>query len=342
MAKNKVDTANLAVGYWGRNPATHIAALQQPQKVIALNLDKIMAMGLPYNVWARLNAASEPRSIQCTCWRDTTQQSDTQCTQCYGMRWQPGFLKFGFRTTFYSAAHQDLTLTNLVQITDKTPYRFQIAPGALSGNWVSPTYLVADINVGRWDFHLDAPLRFPTNTVLTEFSIDNGSSYQVIANLPTVNPQFGGTIRFRVTLSRVAATDKSPLFEILRARFPVVPSFRKTDANPGEILLLKTWDTDKFLRESSGKSVESQGEKYWTMPLNYFDQRIAAESQDTVLNADHFLEEARGPETGVRYVSTQHAYSRTFKMFTRQEFMMRRLKGEAVDKTIGEALSRVW
>jgi hypothetical protein len=342
MAQQKIKGAPLATGYWGRNPSSHIAAVEIPQKVLALHRDKILAMGLPFNLWQRLQTASEVRSVQCTCWRDTTQQGDVQCLQCHGMRWQPGFLRFGYRTTFYSAAHTDLTFTSIAQITANTPYRLALTGTNLTGQIVTPTFTVPSTNYGTWSYHLDAPIRATGNTVVAEFTVNGGTTWQDITNLPTVNPQLGAVIQFRFTLTRVAAADKSPLFEIFRARYPAVPPIRSGDVNPGEILLIKTWDVDKFMREQMGKSTQSQGEKYWTLPLNYFDTTLTPESMSTVLGPDHFLEEARGPEVGVRYVSTQHSYSRTFKMFTRQEFLMRRVVGEAGDPKLGESLMKVW
>lgn len=344
MAQNKLPGFGLAVGYWGRNGSQHIQALQTAQRVLVLNRDKIQAMGLPFNVWTRLTTASEPRSVQCSCFRETTQQSDSPCLSCYGMRWQPGFLRFGYRTTFYSSIHTDLTLTGVVKDTVNTPNRLVLAPGVLTGTIVTPPFAIPDTNLGTWTAKLDAFARDQANTILGEFSLDGGLTWTALVALGTVgnNPTLGGTIQFRITMTRPAATTKSPMFEVIRARYPVISPMRKEDMAPGEILLLKTWDIEKFVRDPQGKSAQSQGEKYWTLPLNLFDPRIAQETKDSLLGPDHFLEDARGVQAGTRFVSTQHAYSRTFKIFTRQEFNMRQLVGEQGNQLLGEALAKVW
>lgn len=344
MTRLKVPGANLAVGYWGRRPDTHVQALQIPEKVLALNFDKIRTLGLAFKLYTRLTGLSEPRSIQCSCFSDTAQQSDSPCLSCYGMCYQPGYLKFGHRTLFYSSTHTDMKLNNLQLNTVVTPYRLQLTPTALSGSIVTPPFPIVDINLGTWEFKLDTSLRDPANIILGEFSIDAGAKYYDLSLLGTVgyNPTITQTIQFRVTLSRPGLNTKSPVFEILRARYPIIPPLRYSDMNPGEILLLKTWDVERYVREKMGNSTENVGQHYWTLPLHFFDRTIDRESKEAALSKDHFVEEARGPEAGTRYISTKHQYSRTFKAFTSQSFDLRRVIGDLGDTNSGESTCRVW
>lgn len=347
MAGQKIRGAPNAVGYWGRDAATHIAALQTSERVLALNRDKVFAMGLPFHLWTRLITPTLPHEVQCSCWKDTTQQSDAPCLSCYGLRYQPGYYRFGYHTIFSSSTHNDLVLTNIELNKTITPFRLQLAAGATTGTILMPSYTVTNTNLGQWEARLDAFPRAGGNTVVGEFTVDGGVSWQPLSSLGLYgyNPTLGGAIQFRVTMTRPTSATVSPLFEILRARFPIVPSPRTRNpdpAVPGDILILKTWDQEKFRREMAGQQTETDGERFWTLPLTFFDPSINRETFAAVLGPDHFLEEAKGPEAGVRYVSTKHSYSRTFKMFTRQEFNLRRVVGQAGQKTLGEGIMRVW
>jgi hypothetical protein len=356
--KLKVAKAWMAPGYWGRDPTTHIQALQTAERVLALNYDKVRAMGLPFRLWTRITDPVGDRVKQCSCWNDTAKQSDVPCYSCYGNRFMPGFLKFNYITTFYSSIDTDLTLTNIVPERTITPFRLTLAPNATVGHIVTPPYTVPRTVYGPWETRTDAYPRDPSNLITTEWSTDGGFNWQPIQLLgssPQYNPRAGTDIMFRVTLYRPTLQQKAPLFEIVRARFPYVPPFRvmtaptpgtpfyhQDDCWPGEILILKTWDQERFRREQSGNRTETEGQRYWTIPLNYFNQEIERETPKAALGKDHFLEESRGPEAGARYVATKHDYSRTFKIFTRQDFNLRRIIGDPNDRLSGEALMRVW
>jgi hypothetical protein len=358
FAKPKVGKSNLAVGFWGRDPATHIQALQTAERVLALNYDKVRAMGLPFRLWTRIADATGPRVKQCSCWNDTAKQSDTPCYSCYGNRFIPGFMKFNYITTFYSSIDTDLTLTNVVPERTVTPFRLTLAANATQGTIITPVYTVPRTVFGSWETRTDAYPRDPANIITTEWSVDGGFNWQpasLLGSSPQYNPRAGTNIMFKITLYRPTLQHKAPLFEIMRARFPYVPPFRvlaaptpgtpfyhQDDCWPGEILILKTWDQERFRREQSGNRTETEGQRYWTIPLNYFNQEIERETPKAALGKDHFLEEPRGPEAGARYIATKHDYSRTFKIFTRQDFNLRRVIGDTNDRLSGEALMRVW
>lgn len=344
MPKLKIDKAWMAHGYWGRDMATHVAALQTGERVLALNRDKVFGMGLPFRVWLRVLEPID-RSTQCSCWNETAQQSDVPCLSCYGHRLQPGYVRFGYTTTFYSSAHNDLTITDLQLNRIITPFRLELGPSATVGTVVTPVFNIDEIAHGPWEVQLDAYNRDSSNTsILLEYTIDDGETW--VAGPPDdLTPAVGSTIQFRVTLARDSITNKSPLFEILRARYPVVPSPRERQplpALPGDILLLKTWDVERFKREQSGAQVDTEGERYWTLPLSFFDGRIDRETKDAVLRQDHFIEEKSGPEAGARYVATKHAFSRNYKLFTRQDFNLRRVIGDPGNRLSGEGIMRVW
>lgn len=348
MPKAKIKGAGLATGYWGRDPATHIAALQTAERVLALNRDKIFAMGLPFRVWTRVLTPSDPRMIECSCFADTTQQSDAPCLSCYGNRYQPGYLRFGHQTIFSSSIDPTLTLNNLELNKIVAPFRLQLVEGALTGTLTTPTFRLAVQNLGQWEAKVDAFIRDQqNNTITSEFSLDQGVTWLPLNTIGQAgrNPGMGEFITFRVTLTRTSADVKSPLFEILRARYPIVPSPRTRNplpANPGDILLLKTWDMERFAREANGTQTNTEGERYWTLPLSFFDEVIDRDTPEAVLGRDHFVEQVSGPEAGARYIATKHQFSHNFKIFTRQDFNLRRIIGDPNDRKSGENLMRVW
>jgi hypothetical protein len=347
--KLKVPNANLATGTWAPNQSQHIVSLQIPQKVLALNRDKVFAMGLPFKLYTKVDPSIDStHMIQCSCFRDTTQQSDAPCLSCYGLRYHPGYLLFGHRTIWYGSIQSDLELSNVELDKTITPFRLKLSNAALSGTIITPYYNINDINTGRWSYKLDAYVRDSANTSIRgEFTIDHGFTWHDLNILGTslYNPSKLDTIKFKITLYRNSVTNKSPLYEMLRARFPRVVSPRPTGILPvdsGDILLLKTYDQERFKREVSGTQTENEGQRYWTLPLSYFDDQIERESIQSILGVDHFVEETSGPETGVRYVSTKHAYSRTFTITTHQSFNLRRVIGTINNNKLGEMISKVW
>lgn len=358
IIKPKVGTSQLGVGYWGRDPTTHVQALQTAERVLALNYDKVRAMGLPFRLWTRVNGIGPSRVRQCSCWNDTSKQSDVPCYSCYGNRFIPGYLKFNYITTFYSSIDTDLTLVNIVEERTITPFRLTLAPNAIQGTILTPPFLVTRTVYGNWESHTDAYPRDPLNLISSEWTVDGGISWQptwLLGTKPAFNPSAGATIQFKITLYRPTLMTKAPLFEIFRARYPYMPPFRvlaaptpgtpfyhQDDCLPGEILILKTWDQERFRREQSGNRVETEGQRYWTIPLNYFNAEIERETPAATLGRDHFLEEPRGPEAGARYIATKHDYSRTFKIFTRQDMSLRRIIGDPNDRLSGEGIMRVW
>mgnify|MGYP000929396809 FL=1 len=348
MADLKVKGAHMATGYWGRDGATHIAALQSAERVLALNRDKLYAMGLPFRMWERVVHPTSSDMIQCSCFKDTTQQSDSPCLSCYGQRWQPGYLRFGHKTIFRSSTHQDLTLINVELNKVVTPFRLQLKAGFYNGRIITPQFTVTETNYGKWEYHVDAHTRdIDTNNVTVEFSLSDPDQWFDGSLLGTTgyNPSIGDIIQFRITLSREVLTSASPIFEMFRARYPTIQSPRTRSplpADAGDILLLKTWDVEKFHRELGGAQVQNEGLRYWTLPLSFFDNRLDRDAPESTITQDHFVEEPNGPEAGTRYVATKQSYSRTFKIFTRQEFNLRRVIGESNSKVLGETIARVW
>jgi hypothetical protein len=357
MSKLKVGNAWMAPGYWGNDPASHIASLHTAERVLALNYDKMRAMGLPFKVWRRVDerlALTVPRTLQCSCYKDTSQQSDVPCLSCYGQKIIPGYVKWGYETVAYASIHTDLTLVNMELNRQVAPFRLQLTSAATTGTITTPLYTVVTPATAVTEYKVDGYPRDPLGTITTQFSFNSGV-YQPIANLATITLAVGNTLQFQITITRPAITNKTPVFEILRFRFPIVQQFRvhntagpldgfshQDTTLPGEILLLKTWDQERFAREVAGTNTSTEGQRYWTLPLSFFDERIDRESPDAVLGRDHFVEEARGPEAGVRYVATRHAFSRTFKIFTRMDFNLRRVIGDQNDRQGGEGLMKVW
>jgi hypothetical protein len=342
MAAGKVPGYGLAVGYWGRNVHSHVTLAEQiPQKALALNRDKIFTLGLPFFAYQStqpLYPTHDPHITQCSCWKDTSQQADVACYSCYGERYIPGYFKFGFQTMWWSSV-DTWTMTNTFLDQTITPWRFKLSPNQLSGTIVSLPQVVQQAPQGPWEAHADYSTRNPPSpaqqnaTVTVKFSVNGGPLYDINA-ISIVNPQPGQSIQWTVTMTRVDCDTPSPLFEIVRARYPSVPmivSMRPDIPSQGAILVLRTWEMEKFSREQAGTRLETQGESYWTLPLNFFDPSLPPDTRYTKFGPRYFIKKASGFEAGVCYVPTPpFSYSEQFYLFTRQQFGLRRAVGDPV------------
>lgn len=330
---------NKAVGFWGRNPKTTFDAEQIPDKVLAQNLDMVRTMGLPYSIW-RSAGSQITNPARCSCWKATAKQADIPCLSCYGTGYLPGYLKFGTRNYWYSSI-DSWTLTNMVLDKTNRPYRLMLDPAALSGSAESPDIAVALTGkLGSWEARTEGFSRDNNvdGFIFTDISVDSGVTWVDISLINTLT--FAGVIRFRIRMVRSYLSVKSPMFEMVRVRFPTMLDPWGTMTEP-VVRLIPTWDVESHMRMNYGERVDTSGKRFWTVPLNFFDGALQAEVFASRLGDDAFAECRYGGEIGFRYDMIQFKYSDTFSKFTRQEMELRRVAGDPSTQD-GEGYMRIF
>jgi len=339
------------VGYWGGNPRSRILADGTAQKVIALNFDKIQAMGIPYALWESVRSM-EGSYTTCSCYKDTSKQSDLNCLSCYGQTLIPGYMRFGYNYAWMPSIDPGWVFTNLGLDTTHTPNRIQINAGQTTGTAVSAQIPVDTTSIlGNFQVKVDAYARDTTpgaNTIVVEFSSTAHLAtpvWQSISVLPTLASLPFPYLQFRVTLTRNAVATKSPLFEIVRVRWQVVPDITPVGLgglSEGVVRVLSTWDDEMTNRTNRGDNTDANGQVFWTLPLNVFDATRTNIKDQKVVD-DCFVEQrGYGPEQGVRFALTNFNYSNNFGIFTRQQFNMRRIQGDGSGQLTGEYYYRVF
>lgn len=332
----KVPGSHLAVGYWGRDIRCRIINGQTMPSISALQWDQLLAGGLRVRLWqtvhpAFLDNVALAGTIKCSCVKASGEHADRRCFSCHGNDYVPGFVLFGYTTLYVASISPNLTTVGLVLNTVVKPHRWELATGVISG-----TITTADIqytrpaNVGGfWEARSDFVNKNPsTGSVLTEFSVDAGTTWFPLNQLAVVNPPTG-PIRFRVTISRNAPSDSSPAWEILRARFPTVAISPDGRLGPW-ILILKTVTSTKQDQDPRGIVTESVGNRFWTKPLSFFSCRVpqlgpvgAPIPTANLIRDQAFVEFLDGIQDGSkpkRWSLTNTTYDDPLGYFTRQFF----------------------
>lgn len=330
-----------APGYWGQNIRCRIQSDGTVDKVLSLHYDKIMAMGLPFAIWREAKAVLE-NPTQCSCFKDTSKQPDIPCSQCYGTGAIPGYLKFGTRNYWVESTAAGWTLTNVVVDTNNRPNRLMLATGATSGTAVSPNLTISVVGkLAAWEAKADAFTRDggAASSVTVEASKDNGATWFALSALESEAPTT--QLRFRVSMTRTTAAVKSPMFEIVRARFATMLDTMRNELNEPVIRAIPTWNVEAELRQVGGTLIQNS-QTFWTLPLYFFDNTVAQNSVAARLEDDVFAEVRYGGEIGFRKPFVEFKYSDTFGTFTRQEFAIRRAAGQRGDSNVGEIYNRVF
>lgn len=340
-------TGSCAFGYWGQNPYDRIEADQTPEKIQAGLLDKLIARGLPVRLWLLVDPA-DAGVVRCTCYKDTTSRSDHKCMTCYGTQYAPGYWRFQHETVFFSSAeYAGFTLTNVERDTSIKPNRLRVVAGSLVGTFDTPDKAFDNPDGSDWEYQVAAFRKTNTDTIDAYFSADGGANWYDITTINGVNKPTGtGSIRFRVSMTRASTTTEPPDFEILRVRHPinatrnsVVTSMR--DLPAGQILILRTWEIERVTKGANlGRQVELQGDKSWTLPLNFFDTSIASNTPparlfDRPAGPHPFFEHAYGLDEGIRLGITQVSFNEGLGTFTHQGFFERNVQE-------GEVYGLVW
>lgn len=273
----------------------------------------------------------------CSCFKQTSKQPDNFCRSCYGLGIIPGYTKFGYAEFTFAATDPTNTLTNTSLFTEFTPFRLQITAGFLTGTVLSPVYAVAvavDPASNAFQFQADTYLRQPAGTsAVVEYSV-NAGPWTALTLLSQQAIAAGSTLQFRVTLTRSVLADRSPFFEILRARYARL--------DEPWIRVLKSMPNRPRSRESMGL-VESDGSvRFWTVPLLVFDDTfpqdpdVVAPPHMNIIQPKAFLEFKEGAYVGKRYDLTNFSYSDPKGVFISQSFACRLLQPQ------GEMIARVF
>jgi len=331
-----------ASGYWGNNIRCRIESEAVTDKVLSLNYDKLMAMGLPIAVWREASSVL-PDAVLCSCFKDTSKQPDIPCAQCYGTGHIPGYIKFGTRNYWAEATAAGWTLNNVVLDATNRPKMLVLASGATTGTAISPNITISVTGkLAAWEARADAFTRDQgaASSITVEASKDGGTTWFALTALEAQAPTT--QLRFKVTFTRVAATNKSPVFQIVRARFPTMLDTMRNEVQEPVIRVLPTWNVEFEQRNAYGTSIQQPNQAFWTLPLYFFDETIVENTPAVRLEDDVFVEDRYGGSVGTRYPIKEFKYSDTFGRFTRQEFSARRAAGERGSSIIGEIYMRVW
>lgn len=315
-----------APGYWGNRSWARIAVEQTVNKVTRWNLDKIMAMGLPFAMW-RAATATLSDLIQCSCFKATAKQADIPCQSCYGTGSIPGFLKFGTQNYWVSSVDPSWVLTNMLLDKENRPFRLMLVAGQTTGTAViGPITISTTGKLGTWESKADAFTRDggANSSIVVEFSLDN-TTWFALSTLET-NAASATQVYFRVTMTRANIGVRTPMFEMIRYRYQNVADIRNELAEP-VIRVIPAWDKTAEYKTTYGNRIDLNGKRFWTMPLYLFDSTMTRETQLARVADDAFVEVRYGGSIGVRYALIEFDYSDTFGSFTRQEFGLRQYSG---------------
>lgn len=328
-----------APGYWGTNIRQRIVSERLSQKVLSLNIDKQLAMSLPFAVWREAESILDS-PVQCSCYKDTAKQADVPCLSCYGTGALPGYIKFGTKTYWSSSIDAGWTFTNMFLDQDNRPFRLRIADGQLYGSAISaPIPVVTVGKLGPWEWKYDGFTRDGgmSSSIDVQVSTDGGTTFGALTNL---NVGTFSSVVFKVLMTRSTVKVKSPMFEIIRFRYPNIFDIMGEVQEP-VMRFLPTWDHQAEYRGNFGVRLDVAGKRFWSLPMSFFDKTIVHGSKQDALADDMFAEARYGMEPGVRYGFLDYSYSETFHEFTRQEFSLRRFTG-VVGGATGEIFMKVW
>jgi len=317
----KKNYPNGAPGYWGGDIHQRIIADNTANKIEALLIDKLESLGKQVFLWQQVYADT-PNVLECSCFKDTAKRPDITCNSCYGTNFMPGYIKFLHDTTSFPSIAAGITLTNIRLDTTIKPHRLLLDDAALTGTIDFAPVLFSNLGYA-WEYKLDAPIIKSTNTITVTFST-NGTTYYPITSINTlgIKPVGIGNLYIKVVLTKAIVDDRGPEFEIFRLRHP------KVDEPYIKILRPQITEVPTWLQY--GARSEQVGEAFWTVPLNYFDATIPAETPAARILENSFYARINGIDIGNRYVTTKLSYNDQFGQMTQQSFVPRRVQPEEV------------
>lgn len=320
----KLPGSNMAVGYWGRDIHAQVFADQQIGKERALLQEQILLGGFRTELWQGVKTGPE-----CACYNPINRMADKKCLACHGVGIVPGYLKFGYNTLWMSASDADVTLTDLRLTKNYQSSKLELVDGALTGVVESADKPFSRTVFGAvWETSVQYYLmESDYSSVAVEYSLDSGGTWLDLSNLPS-ETMLTGVIRFRVTMSRTEVEARSPLFEMLRARYATIP-LSNPDVNDVYrkgpwILIMREPPSTGYRKQDYGDLPIEENLPLWTAGLGMFDSSITMGSTDELIQGPEALVRLLdGARAGNRYVATSWqnsdpmAYiivSQTFKM----------------------------
>jgi len=216
--------------------------------------------------------------VPCPCIKSETKQVDQRCPACYGSLFFGGYELYGHNTITLSGEYSTVggviqdgrmggtigaipTLNNII-INQLFGRQAELAKDALTGTILSPIFQV-DNSFGLKGFRLDGAdgIRLPNtkNNIKVEFTVDGGVTFKDINTEGETclgEPLFN--VQFRITLSRNALTEPTPILKSLRVRFQC--------AEKTTILISKNTFPEQRVLESFGVRVGATGITWWTTP----------------------------------------------------------------------------
>jgi hypothetical protein len=318
-----------AVGSWAREPLQRVIQDQTPQKETALLRDQLRIGGLRLELWTGVTSSAE--HPKCACYKESFQQADRKCSSCHGTGFVPGYLKWGYETYWMSATDAGSTFTG-TEVTSKIrSSKVQLQEGELTGTIESTDHsFTRSVSDSVWEYDAQTFIRDSANSSITvEYSLDSGVTWSDISNLVIANPS-SGTIRFKATLTRDTVQTRSPLFEIVRARYSRIPLgtfINPYTTGPTEgpwILAINGYPDQQYTKSEHGD--QPQGSTtFWTSGMSMFDPLVTVGSDDELIHGPNILVQFMdGALAGKRYRPTSWKQADPFAFqVTSQDFQIR-------------------
>lgn len=332
--------------YWGRSTWKRVQEERIPDKVAELLIQKLLAQGTPALLYMPVTDG-----LICTCVKETSKTNDRPCNECYGTGFVPGYNLFLHETVYFGVSEASgYTFTNCAVSYEFKPNVIFMTNGTTTATIITPDKPYVNPNNDDWAINLDAYERAAGSAVTAEFSTDSGATWFSTGLINGVNKPVGsGLLRFRITMTRAAAADRSPGFQIIRARHVNSANYNVEDitnirgnVQAGQILVLRPWVNEQARGDvGRGVTAEWTNDASWTAPLSFFDLSIASNTPEDVIRDTEpgphpFIEYGLGIKTGERSVLTLVKFNEEFGTLTQQSFNSRR----AQDKEAPYAL--VW
>lgn len=325
MGCRSPNSAPGAVGYWGRNISDRIDLEQIPEKAIALLTDKLESRGKESYLWRQVTEDTI-NTLVCSCVKNTTERPDITCNSCYGTGLIPGYNLFLHETIYMASISSNMSLINVKLDNEIKPHRILLDDFQVTGLVTSARLQYSNPLGFDWEVKIDAPNIKDTNLVSVSFST-NGVNFYPIEEINGSNKPTGiGGLYIQVSLSRESVEDRSPEFQIIRLRHP-------NQENPYIKILRPNVNEIPTLMQYGGR-VENVGERFWTMPLSYFDPTIPEDTALARIVENAFYARVTGINAGTRFVIAKLMFNEEFGKFTHQSFEPRRVQPEEVYRAL--------
>ena len=318
-----------AVGSWAREPLQRIIQDQTPQKETALLRDQLRIGGLRLELWIGVESSDEHQ--KCKCYKESVQQADRKCSSCHGVGYVPGYLKWGYDTYWLSASDLGTTFTDIEITNTWKSSKVQLVDSATTGTLESQDFtFTKSANGSVWEYDIQSFVRDTASSSITvEYSLDSGVSWNALSGLVAANPA-SGTIRFKTTLTRTTTSIRSPLFEIVRARYSRIPlgtfinPYTEAATEGPWILAINGYPDQQYLKSEHGDSPQGST-TFWTGGMSMFDPTVTVGSDDELLHGPNILVQFMdGALAGKRYRPTSWKQADPFAYkIVSQDFQIR-------------------